>query len=103
MGGGECGADGSCPAFLGACFTNANFQTCDAACSAAGFGCAQSSCATDGTGYAGGYTWVSYASSNPAACAAFGDFALVSMDQCLTPIWLSQKVPTDSSIRCCCH
>ncbi len=103
-GGGTCNADGSCPAFLGDCFHQSNgFATCNQACSAQGFTCAQSSCSPDGTGDTGGYTWVSYAAADPNACTSYGANGPVSLDQCVTPIWLSPTVPTDNAIRCCCR
>ena len=103
-GGGACDPGGGCPAFLDDCFAgSANVADCDVACRAHGYTCVQSGCAPDGSGFAGGFTWVSYSGSDPSACASFGDYDKVSMDECVTPIGLSQQISSDAVIRCCCH
>jgi hypothetical protein len=101
--GGRCAMDGSCPAFLGACFSTVDqFQSCGAYCSAKGFACAEKSCGGDGSPITGGFSWVSYPASGRAECEKSASPDKNSFDACVTPIWLSASKPPDDVIRCCC-
>ena len=101
--GGRCAMDGTCPAFLGACFSNADkIESCDAYCSSIGAQCAAKSCNDNGTPATIGYSWVSYPASGRASCQMSGSPATNSFDPCNSPIWLSPTKPLDDVIRCCC-
>lgn len=101
--GGFCAADGGCPAFLGACFTSTQFDTCAGYCAGQGLTCAPKSCSDDGTYIEGGYSWVSYAASAAADCAASGFPDEQSFTDCRSPIWLNPAKAGDDLVRCCCR
>jgi hypothetical protein len=103
-GGGRCNPmDGSCPAFLGGCFSNADmFETCEEYCGSIGAQCAAKSCNSDGTATSIGYSWVSYPASGRDSCRMSGVPATQSFDACAQLIWLSPTKPLDDVIRCCC-
>jgi hypothetical protein len=102
--GGRCNPmDGSCPAFLGGCFSNVDmFETCDEYCGSIGAQCAVKSCNSDGTATSIGYSWVSYPASGRASCQMSGIPTMQSFDACGSLIWLSPTKPLDDVIRCCC-
>ena len=107
-GGGHCQADGSCPSFLGDCFTQADhLDDCDAFCSGRGFTCAEKSCNVDGSGTKPGlgFSVVSYPASESAECSASTPTTrqTETQDTCVTPIWLSPSKPADDIVRCCCR
>jgi hypothetical protein len=99
-GGGRCAADGSCPAFLGDCYSlNGGPQTCDLYCKNIGVACEDSGCYQDGSAAptGGGYTYVTF---DRAECSALQAPNLFGVDRCRTPI---KPVPDGEQIRCCCR
>lgn len=104
--GGHCAADGSCPAFLGDCFSTVDhFDTCNAYCTAKGFACAAKSCYPDGTPVDGdgGYSWVGFPATRKAECGVSASAPQSNFDACTSPIWLSPSKAADDVIRCCCR
>jgi hypothetical protein len=104
--GGHCAKDGSCPAFLGDCFSQVDhFDTCNAYCAAKGFACAAKSCYPDGTSVDGdgGYSWVGFPAARKAECGVSAAAPQSNFDACTSPIWLSPSKAADDVIRCCCR
>jgi len=104
--GGRCAMDGSCPSFLGGCFSGADMlETCEAYCNAQHFACAAGSCNYDGSPASNGsaYTWVSYPVSARDDCQAGAVPPNYNLDSCATLIWLSLAKPRTDVVRCCCR
>jgi hypothetical protein len=105
--GGHCAADGSCPSFLGDCFSTVDHvDTCEGYCTMHGFACAEKSCNMDGTGTqksGAGFSLVSYRAADRAGCTASRTPSQETFDACSSPIWLSPMKPLDDVVRCCCR
>jgi hypothetical protein len=101
--GGHCSTQGACPAFLGACFSGEESQTCETYCAGQGFACAAKACNGDGSPNEQlGYTWVSFPAARKAECGGAAVAPKSSFDDCSAPIWLAASMPKDDVVRCCC-